>query len=602
MSRFAGYKTLKRIEDWIVVVVLLLMVALPLVEIVARKVIGRGIPGSIPMVEHLTLWIAFLGAALAARSGRLLSLATEELLPNPLRRSAGAFTGLVGAGVALWLARASFDLVRVEFTVLNYVAMGIPVWLAMAVMPLALVCMAARLAWKGTKSHWVWLLLGLGLLLTLGTSLPEMGQGALLTGLLIIGLATLLGMPIFCAIGGLALLLFWYDGIPVASVPVETYRLTQHPMLPAIPLFTLGGYILSEGGASRRLVRLFQALVGWMPGGLAIVTTGVLAFFTPLTGASGVTILSMGGVLLPVLKRARYPERFSIGLVTVSGSIGLLLPLSLPVILYAVTSNISVVDLFVGAIVPGFFLIFLIAAWGFRQGLVSRIERVSFDRSEAVAAVWESKWELLLPIVIIGGIVGGFTTWVEASALTVLYALVVECLVHRDLKLSTDLKRIAVEAGTLVGGFLIILGMALGLTNYLITAEVPMLALGWVQSHVESPYVFLLALNIFLLIVGGLMDIYSAIFVIVPLITPIAAAYGINPIHLGIIFLANLELGYLTPPMGENLFLSSYRFNQPLSAVFRAIIPYWLILMAGVLLITYFPPLTLTLLEVLSSP
>lgn len=242
-------------------------------------------------------------------------------------------------------------------------------------------------------------------------------------------------------------------------------------------------------------------------------------------------------------------------------------------------------------------MILLVAAWGLRQGVVSQIERIDFDPSEAAKSIWEAKWELLLPVVIIVGIVRGYTTWVEAAALTVLYALVVECFVHRDLKLKTDLKRIAVESGTLVGAFLIILGMALGLTNYLIHAEVPMLALSWVQSHIESPYVFLLALNIFLLIGGGLMDIYSAIFVIVPLIIPIATAYGINPVHLGVIFLANLELGYLTPPMGENLFLASYRFKKPLSTVFRAIIPYWLILMGGVLLITYFPPLTLTLLE-----
>ena len=214
------------------------------------------------------------------------------------------------------------------------------------------------------------------------------------------------------------------------------------------------------------------------------------------------------------------------------------------------------------------------AAWGLRQGVVSQIERIDFDPSEAAKSIWEAKWELLLPVVIIVGIVRGYTNWVEAAALTVLYALVVECFVHRDLKLKTDLKRIAVESGTLVGAFLIILGMALGLTNYLIHAEVPMLALSWVQSHIESPYVFLLALNIFLLIVGGLMDIYSAIFVIVPLIIPIATAYGINPVHLGVIFLANLELGYLTPPMGENLFLASYRFKKPLSTVFRAIIPY----------------------------
>ena len=289
------------------------------------------------------------------------------------------------------------------------------------------------------------------------------------------------------------------------------------------------------------------------------------------------------------------------GLVTVSGSIGLLLPLSLPVILYAVTAKVSVADLFLGALLPGVLLILLVAAWGVRQGLVSGIERQPFDLRKAAAALWEAKWELLLPVVILVGIIGGITTWVEASAITVIYAFVVECFVYKDLSVREDTLRIAIESATLVGGFLIILGMALGFTNYLIQAEIPMQALAWVQSNIESPLVFLLALNILLLIVGGLMDIYSAIFVIVPLITPIAAAYGVNPVHLGIIFLANLELGYLTPPMGENLFLSSFRFNLPLTTVFRSIVPFWLILMAGVLVITYFPPMTLILVEVFSG-
>ena len=561
------------------------------------------VPGSVPLVEHLTLWIAFLGAALAARSGRLLGLSTPGFLPGAARNATQIFTGAVGAGVAAWLAWASFDLVRFEYEAPTYVALGIPVWAAMCIMPASLALIALRLIWHASDRSWGRLLTGLGLALPIGLGFaPSMqGAGVVLPILIVIVSATLLGMPIFAAIGGLALAFFWNDGVPVAAVPVEVYRLTAHPMLPAIPLFTFGGYILSEGGASRRLVQVFSALVGWIPGGLAIVTTFVLAFFTPLTGASGVTILSMGGLLLPVLGRARYPERFSVGLVTVSGSIGLLLPLSLPVILYAVTAKVSVTDLFIGALLPGVLLILLVAAWGVRQSLISGIERQPFDLRKAAAAVWEAKWELLLPVVILVGIIGGFTTWVEASALTVLYAFVVECFVYKDLSVRKDTLRIAIESATLVGGFLIILGVALGFTNYLIQARIPMQTLAWVQTHIESPFVFLLVLNIFLLVVGGLMDIYSAIFVVVPLITPIAAVYGINPVHLGIIFLANLELGYLTPPMGENLFLSSYRFNQPLTAVFRSIVPFWLILMVGVLVITYFPPMTLTLVELFSA-
>jgi tripartite ATP-independent transporter DctM subunit len=398
----------------------------------------------------------------------------------------------------------------------------------------------------------------------------------------------------------LALLLFWNDGIPVSSVPGEAYRLTASPMLPAVPLFTLAGYILSEGGASRRLMRLFTAVVGWMPGGLAVATTIVLALFTPLTGASGVTILSMGGLLLPMLIKAKYPERFSIGLVTVSGSIGLLLPPSLPVILYGVRSNLSVKELFIGGLVPGILLVGMIAAWGVRVGARTGIDRAPFRLREAITAVREARWELLFPVVVLVGYFGGFTTLVEAAALTVIIALVIECVIHRELSILRDIPRVTVECATLVGGFLIILGAALGLTDYLILAEVPMRALEVVRAHIESPIVFLLVLNLFLLIVGGLMDIYSAIFVVVPLITPMAAAYGIDPLHLGIIFLANLELGYLTPPMGENLFLSSYRFGRPLPELFRSTLAFWFILMIGVLLITYVPALTLWPVEMLA--
>ena len=301
-----------------------------------------------------------------------------------------------------------------------------------------------------------------------------------------------------------------------------------------------------------------------------------------------------------MLVKDQYPEKFSIGLVTVAGSIGLLLPPSLPVILYAVTSKISVVELFVGGLLPGFLLILLVAGWGVRQGLLNRTPRRPFLAGEALAALWEAKWELLLPVVVLVGIFGGFTTLVEAAALTVLYAFIVECFVYKDLRVGRDIGRITVESATLVGGFLIILGVALGLTNYLVDAQIPMHVLAWVQTHIESPLVFLLALNLFLLIVGALMDIYSAIFVVVPLIAPIGIAFGIDPVHLGIIFLANLELGYLTPPVGLNLFLASYRFGAPLTTLFRSVLPFWLLLLLGVLLITYLPIMTLALVDLLA--
>jgi tripartite ATP-independent transporter DctM subunit len=337
-----------------------------------------------------------------------------------------------------------------------------------------------------------------------------------------------------------------------------------------------------------------------MPGGLAVATTLVLAFFTPLTGASGVTILSMGGLLLPVLVRAKYPERPAIGLVTVSGSIGLLIPPSLPVILYGVTAGLSIKELFIGGAIPGLLLILLVASWGARVGTRSGAVRTPFDAREARGALWEAKWELLLPVAILGSYFGGFATLVEAAALAVVLTLLLECVIYRELSIVRDIPKVFVECATLVGGFLIILGSALAFTTHLILAEVPMHALALVRTYIDSPLVFLLALNVFLLIVGGLMDIYSAIFVVVPLITPMAAAYGIDPLHLGIIFLANLELGYLTPPMGENLFLSAYRFDQPLPTLFRSVIPFWVLLLVGVLLITYVPALTLWPVEMLA--
>ncbi len=403
----------------------------------------------------------------------------------------------------------------------------------------------------------------------------------------------MVGAPIFVVLGGVALLLFFADAVPVASIPVETYRIVVSPSLPTIPLFTLTGYILAEGGASRRLVRLFRALFGWMPGGLAIAATLVCAFFTTFTGASGVTILALGGLLLPVLIKNGYPERFSVGLLTATGSLGLLFPPSLAVILYGVVAHVPIQDLFKAGIVPGFLLVAAISIFVVREGLRSKVPRPAFDVWEMATAVWESKWEILLPVVALVAIFGGFCTLIEAAAITVVYALVVETVIHRELHITRDLPRVLLQCITLIGGVFVILGVAMGLTNYLVDAEVPMKAAEWVQAHIHSRVLFLLVLNLFLLIVGALMDIFSAIVVVVPLILPIGQAFGIHPLHLGMIFLANLELGYLTPPVGMNLFLASYRFDKPLVQVYRHAIPFFLVLLLVVLLITYIPALTI---------
>ena len=412
-----------------------------------------------------------------------------------------------------------------------------------------------------------------------------------------LGVATLLGAPVFTALGGAALILFWGNNLPVQSVALKHYSLTTNDMLPSIPIFTLAGYFLAEGGASRRLVRVFQALVGQFRGGPAIVTALVCAFFTSFTGASGVTILALGGVLMPVLLAARYSERAALGLLTGAGSLGMLFPPCLPLVLYAIVANhsaqanLTIKQMFLGGISPRILLVFLSAWWGVRQGPKSPSERTQFNLPEAWSALWDAKWEMLIPVV---AIISLFTvpTTVEAAAVTATYALVVATLIQRDLHPIKDLPRVMTECGLLVGGVLLILGVALGFTHFLVDAQVPDRMVEWSTNTIHSKWLFLLGLNLVLLFVGGLVEIYAAIVVVVPLLVPIGVAFGLNPVHLGIIFLANMELGFLAPPIGLNLLLASYRLNKPMIEVTRAVIPMLLVLLLGVLLITYFPPLT----------
>ena len=392
-------------------------------------------------------------------------------------------------------------------------------------------------------------------------------------------------------------MLFWGHDLPMQAVPLKHYSLTTNDMLPSIPIFTLAGYFLAESGASERLVRVFQGLVGQFRGGPAVVTALVCAFFTSFTGASGVTILALGGVLMPVLLAARYSERSALGLVTGAGSLGMLFPPCLPLILYAIVANhsananVSIKEMFLGGIGPGILLVVLTAIWGIRQQPKGRADRPVFRWSEARAAVWEAKWELLIPVV---ALVSLFTvpTTVEAAAVTATYALIVATVIHRDLHPLRDLPRVITECGLLVGGVLLILGVALGFTHYLVDAQIPDQVVEWSTRTITSKSIFLLGLNLVLLLVGGLVEIYAAIIVVVPLLVPLGTAFGIDPVHLGIIFLANMELGFLAPPVGLNLLLASYRFNKPVAEVTRAAFSMLIMLLFGVLLITYFPPLT----------
>ena len=599
MSRSVAVR-LSRVEDAIASLALAAMVVLPLAEIAARRFTAGGVPGSITIVQHLTLWVGLLGAAIAARDGKLLALATATFLPaGRVRRVAGIAAGAAGAAVAGLLAWGALDLVRQSREFGEVIGPDIPKWLAQIVLPIALGIVALRMVWHASTGWRGRTVAAVGLLTAcLVWWRPELLLDRSVWPFLILLLAAgVLGAPIFALLGGSGVLLNLVQGDAPIFMLISTYELTVSPTLPAIPLFTLAGFLLAEGRSSERLLRVFRAWFGWMPGGTAVVCALVCSFFTVFTGGSGVTILALGGLLLPALLKDGYRERFSIGLLTASGSLGLLLPPALPLILYAVVAELPMEDMFIGGLLPGLLLTTLVALLGVREGRRNRTTRPGFTAREALGAAWEGKWELAMPVVVLGSMFVLDSTPVEASAATALYALLVQTVIHRELSIRNDLLRVFTECLTIVGGVLIILSVAVGLTDFLIIAQVPAALLEWTQSYVQSPLTFLLILNVFLLIVGCLLDIFSATVVIVPLIVPIGLAFGIHPVHLGIIFIANLELGYLTPPVGLNLFLASYRFKKPVLEVAYASLPMLAILAVGVLLITYVPWLTLGLLE-----
>jgi tripartite ATP-independent transporter DctM subunit len=580
-------------EKAVAVAAMSLMALLPVAELVARYTGLSGVPGSTVFVQHLTLWVAFLGAALAAASNRLLSISANTFLPEKWAVPVKVLGSGLTAAIAAALCWASYQFVLSQAEGGAILALGIAKWVVQLVMPAGFLLIAIRAVLGAGPRAAQKIAAALFLLIPLALYFapPSQGPTLLWIGIPAILASAVLGLPIFATLGGIALLLFWNAGLPVASVPVETYRLVASPVLPSLPLFTLAGYLLVEGGAAARLLRVYTSLFGWLPGGLAITTAVGCAIFT--WAGSGVTILSMGGLLLPMLVKARYPERFSIGLINGSGSLGLLFPPSLPVILYGIYSQTAISTLFVAGFVPGLMMVAMVSAWGVLQAVKSGAERASFSVTEARKAIWDAKWEIAVPFIVLIGLFGGFGTLVEAGAITVVYCFVVECLVSPGFSVRRDFPRLTLECVTVVGGVLMIIGVAVGLTSYLVAADVPTMLIGWVDAHIQSRYVFLLLLNLVLLVSGTFMDVFSAIIVMVPLITPLGARFGIDPVQLGIIFLANLELGYLTPPIGMNLCLSAYRFKQPMTTVYRATLPVYLILLLGVLLITYVPALTL---------
>lgn len=422
-------------------------------------------------------------------------------------------------------------------------------------------------------------------------------------GSFVIGGLALLGTPLFVVILAAAMLGFYVSDIPLTVIPIEIYRLVDTPLLLALPLFTFAGYLLAECKLSTRLVNVTQAFLGWMPGGLAVVSFVTCAFFTAFTGASGVTIVAVGALLLPALVADGYRERFSLGLVTTSGSLGLLLAPSLPLILYGVIvqqmdlpNPFTIQDLFIAGLLPALLMIALLTGYSIWTTRHDGLSSQPFDRSRAWSAIKEMRWELPLPVIVLGGIYSGFFAVSEAAAVTAFYVLIVEVVIHREIA-ATQLPRIIREAMVMVGGILLILGVSLAFTNFLVDAEIPQMLFEWINTFIDSKFTFLILLNLILLALGAILDIFSALVIMIPLIVPLALRFGVDPVHLGIIFLANMQIGYFTPPIGMNLFIASYRFKRPITELYQATIPFMFVLLFALVIITYVPALSLYFLD-----
>lgn len=408
---------------------------------------------------------------------------------------------------------------------------------------------------------------------------------------ILIILLALMGTPIFAVMSLISAVAFFFSDIQLSAMAIEIYKISSAPTLLTIPLFTFAGYMMAESKSPERLLKLAHAALGWLPGGVAIVSLVICAFFTAFTGASGVTIIALGGLLYPMLIKEKYDEDFTLGLITTSGSLGLLFPPSLPIILYGIVAKVDIDKLFIGGILPGILLILVLSGYSIYKG--TSLKRTPFDLQELKLGIIGARYEIPLPFIVIGGIYSGLITPTEASAICAFYVLIIECFLYKDIKFSKDLPNIIKDSMSLVGAILLILCCALALTNYLVDEEIPLRLLELMRELIHDKYVFLLFLNVFLLGVGAMMDIFSAIIVVVPLILPIAEEFGIDPIHLAIIFLTNLEIGYITPPVGINLFISSFRFDKSVIHLYKVAIPYLILMLFALGIITYVPWLTL---------
>lgn len=593
---------LPRFDEGIASVALALMVLLPLAEIALRPLMGRGIENAPVLVQHLGLLLAMFGAVAAERHGHLSTLGSS-LGQLGSERSQAWVQAVAKGGAALlcgMLALASWRFVASEIQGAQTLAYGLPVWWVQAGMPLGFALLGFKLGLRCAPGLLPRIALGLTLPLS-GWLLAAAGdgQGGLLwPALALLLLALLAGAPVFAVLGGLALALFWSEGLPLASIALSHYQITVNPSLPALPLFTLAGLVMARTGAAQRLGTLFVALFGGGARGTVLAAAVLCSAFTAFTGGSGVTILALGGLLLPLLRNAGYPEQRGIGLVTSASALGVLLAPSVPLIMYAVIARVPIMDMFLAGLVPALVMVAcLLLFGGFLRGSSPVGSRAAASRPnarQALAAAWTAKWELLAPVVAIGSLASGLATPTESAALTAAYALLTQALAHRELGWRL-LARCLSECAQLIGGVMLILGMALALTNYLVDAGIPDRAVEWVQGAIPNKYLFLLALCAFLFVAAALMEIFAAIAVLVPLLLPLALAYGIDPVHFGIIFLAAMEVGFLCPPAGMNIYFAAAMFGKSIRYVASAVLPAMLAIFVGTLLIALLPGLSLGL-------
>lgn len=604
-----GWKRLLLADEWMSSGALLLMVLIPTVEIALRPWMGQGIDNAPALVQHLGLVLTMFGALAAERHGHLATLGAG-IRPGAKGLAAGLWPTLANAVAALvcgMLALSSWQLMKVEREAAQVLAYGVPIWWVQACMPLGFALLGVKLGRRCSRLAWSQLTWGTGSVLV-GGLLATISSGhawAFWPSLALLLGALVAGAPVFAGLGGLAVLLFWENDIPMASVALSHYQITVNPSLPALPLFTLAGLVFARTGAAQRIGNVFVSLFGQGMTGTVLSVAVLCSCFTAFTGGSGVTILALGGLLLPLLRQVGYPQGPGIGLVTSASALGVLLAPSVPLIMYAIIARVPINTMFLAGLIPALVMIgFLLVIGGYLRQVPAKVATSPVppaqSRPRAQQAIWHAKWELLAPVVAIASLASGLATPTESAALTAAYAILVQALAHKELPLRL-LGRCLSEAAQIIGGVLLILGMALALTNYLIDAGIPDAAIDAVQNLIPDKFVFLVALSCFLLLAGVLMEIYAAIVVLVPLLLPVAVSYGIDPVHFGIIFLAAMEMGFLCPPAGMNIYFSSAMFGRPVSEVAVAVLPALLAIFLGTLAIAVVPVLSTGLPRLLLS-